>query len=79
MTSTPTARWLRQRGIIPRIARRGTDTSERLGRYRQKIERTLAWFTGYRRLTIRYERKASLYGAFLSLAAALICWKKLPT
>ena len=72
-------RWLRQRGIIPRIARRGIDTSERLGRYRWKIERTIAWFTGYRRLTIRYERKASLYGAFLSLAATLICWKKLPT
>ena len=72
-------RWLRQRGIIPRIARRGIDTSERLGRHRQKIERILAWFTGYRRLTIRYERKASLYGAFLSLAATLICWKKLPT
>ena len=72
-------RWLRQRGIIPRIARRGIDTSERLGRHRWKIERTIAWFTGYRRLTIRYERKASLYGAFLSLAATLICWKKLPT
>ena len=72
-------RWLRQRGIIPRIARRGIDTSERLGRHRWKIERTIAWLTGYRRLTIRYERKASLFGAFLSLAATLTCWKKLPT
>ena len=32
----------------------------------------------YRRLTIRYERKASPFGAFLSLAATLTCWKKLP-
>ena len=24
-------------------------------------------------------RKASLFGAFLSLAATLTCWKKLPT
>ena len=34
-------RWLRGRGIIPRIARRGVDTSERLGRHRWKIERTI--------------------------------------
>ena len=39
-------------------ARRGIETSERLGRYRQKIERTIARCTGYRRLTIHYERKA---------------------
>jgi IS5 family transposase len=71
--------WLRERGITPRIARRGIDSSERLGRHRCKIERTIAWFTGYRRLTIRYERHAALFAAFLSLAAALVCWKKLTT
>lgn len=71
--------WLRCRRIIPRIARRGIDNSTRLGRYRWKIERTLAWFTGYRRLTIRYERHGHLFAAFLHLAAALICYKKLPT
>lgn len=71
--------WLRSRGITPRIARRGIDSSERLGRHRWKIERTIAWLGGYRRLTIRYERHAHLFGAFLSLAAALTCWKKLPT
>jgi transposase len=70
--------WLRQRGITPRIARRGIDTSERLGRHRWKIERTIAWLGGYRRLTIRYERDAHLFAAFLSLAATLTCWKKLP-
>ena len=69
--------WLRDRGITPRIARRGIETGERLGRHRWKIERTIAWLTGYRRLTLRYERKAHLYGAFLSLAAALTCFKKL--
>jgi transposase len=72
-------RWLRDRGITPRIARRGIDTGERLGRHRWKIERTIAWLTGYRRLTIRYERHAGLLGAFLSLAAALTCFKKLAT
>lgn len=70
-------RWLRARRIVPRIARRGVDSSERLGRYRWKIERTLACLTGYRRLTIHYERYGEYFAAFLQLAAALTCWKKL--
>ena len=70
--------WLRGRSIIPRIVRRGVDTSERLGRHRWKIEGIIAWLTGYRHLTIRYERKASLFGAFLSTAATLTCWKNSP-
>lgn len=72
-------RWLRGRGITPRIARRGVESSERLGRHRWKIERTIAWLSGYRRLTIRYERHAQLFAAFLTLAAALTCYKKLAT
>lgn len=71
--------WLRARGIIPRIARRGVDTDERLGRHRWKVERTIAWLTGYRRLTVHYERKAEHFTAFLSLAATLTCWKRLAT
>lgn len=71
--------WLRGRGIVPRIARRGIDTGERLGRHRWKVERTIAWLSGYRRLTVRYERKANRFAAFLCLAATLTCWKKLAT
>jgi transposase len=71
--------WLRQRRITPRIARRGIDSSERLGLHRWKIERTIAWLTGYRRLTIRYERHGTHFAAFLTLAATLVCWKKLTT
>jgi transposase len=40
----------RERRIVPRIARRGIDSSERLGRYRWIVERTLAWFARFRRL-----------------------------
>jgi transposase len=69
--------WLRARGITPRIARRGIETSTRLGRHRWIIERSFAWLTGYRRLTIRYERSARLFAAFLTLAATLTCYKKL--
>ncbi|OLT23338.1 IS5 family transposase, partial [Actinomadura sp. CNU-125] len=69
--------WLRGRGIVPRIARPGIDSGERLGRHRWKIERTLAWLFGYRRLTVRYERHGHLFNAFLTLAAAITCYKKL--
>ena len=69
--------WLRRRQITPRIARRGIETSEKLGRHRWIIERSLAWLTGYRRLTLRYERSAQLFTAFLTLAATLTCYKKL--
>lgn len=69
--------WLRERGLVPRIARPGIESSERLGRHRWKIERSIAWLFGYRRLTVRHERKGSHFLAFLGLAAALTCYKKL--
>jgi len=50
-----------------------------LGRHRSIIERSLAWLTGYRRLTLCYERSANLFTAFLTLAAALTCYKKMAT
>jgi transposase len=68
---------LRKRGITPRIARRGIDTSQRLGRHRWKIERTIAWLFGYHRLNTRYKRTAKHFAAFLTLAAALTCYKRL--
>lgn len=66
---------LRRRGIVPRIARRGIDSSERLGRYRWVVERTLSWLNRYRRLQVRYERRADIHQAFLTLGCALICWR----
>lgn len=65
-------RALRRRAIIPRIARRGIESSARLGRHRWVVERTLAWFAQFRRLVVRYERRADIHVAFLTLAAALI-------
>ncbi|WP_256098046.1 IS5 family transposase [Streptomyces sp. MnatMP-M17] len=70
-------RWLRDRRLVPRIARPGIESGERLGRHRWKIERSIAWLFGYRRLTVRYERKGSHFLAFLGLAAALTCYKRL--
>jgi hypothetical protein len=36
-------------------------------------ERSLAWLVGYRRLQVRYERRADILLGFLQLACALIC------
>ncbi len=69
--------WVRDRGITVRIARKGIETSTKLGKHRWVIERSIAWLFGYRRLTIRYERKANHFCGFLTLAAALTSYKKL--
>jgi IS5 family transposase len=66
---------LRKRGIAPRIARRGIESSERLGRHRWVVERTLSWLNRFRRLKIRYERRDDIHQAFLDLGCALICWR----
>jgi hypothetical protein len=55
----------------------GIESSERLGRRRWVIERTMSWLSGYRRLTHRYERNSRNYLALLGLAAALCCYKRL--
>lgn len=67
--------WLRSRGIAPRIARYGIESRERLGKWRWVVERTLGWLHRFCRLRIRYERRADIHQAFLSLAGILICWR----
>ena len=67
----------RRRGIAPRIARRGVETSQKLGRHRWVIERTFAWINRFRRLVTRYERRSDIHYAFTALACSLICFNKL--
>src|SRR5919205_400267 len=66
-------RALRRRHITARIARRSIESRERLGRHRWVVERTLSWIARFRRLAVRYERRADIHLAFLVLACALIC------
>ena len=65
---------LHRRGIKARIARKGKESSEKLGRHRWVVERTLSWLNRFRRLKVRYERRADIHQAFLDLGCALICW-----
>ncbi|MFF7780017.1 IS5 family transposase [Streptomyces tanashiensis] len=70
-------RWLRGRGITHRIARKGVESSQRPGRHRWTIERTMAWLAGCRRLHRRHERKADHFLACTSIACTLICYRRL--
>ena len=47
-----------------RIARRGLESSARLGRHRWKAERSIAWLVGCRRPRIRYGRDGGRFFAF---------------
>jgi transposase len=65
-----------RQGIKVRIARKGVDSSKRLGRHRWIIESCLSWLMKYRRLVRRYERKAEHFQGFADLACALICYRR---
>jgi len=72
-------RLVRERGIRPLIARKQTEHGSGLGRERWVVERTLSWLHQHRRLRIRWERRADIHEAFLTLACSLICWRRLQT
>ena len=38
-----------------------------------RLKRTLAWLVGYRRLQVRYERRADILLGLVQLACVLIC------
>lgn len=65
---------LTRRHIKIRIARKGLDSSAKLGRHRWVVERSLAWLGQFRRLTTRYERREDIHAAFVSLGCSLICF-----
>jgi transposase len=69
--------YLARRGIKARIARRGVESSTRLGRHRWKAERTIAWLAGCRRLRVRYDRDSERFFAFAMLACARLCANRL--
>ena len=70
----------RRRRITSPIVRRGVEPRDRLGRHRWKVERTQAWFSGFRRLVIRYERRDDIHLSLNTLATCIIThrqWQRL--
>lgn len=69
--------WLRAHRIKPIIAHKRDRHGSGLGQQRWVVERTLSWLHQHRRLRLRYERRADIHEAFLSIACSLICLKAL--
>lgn len=70
---------VRELGIRPVIARRGTGHNSGLGRYRWVVEQAIALLHWFRRLRIRWEIRDDIHEAFLTLGCAIICWRRLKT
>lgn len=75
--SEPHREALRNKGIEPVLAKRNTEHGSGLGKTRWMIERTIAWLHQFRRLRIRYEKRADIHEAFLCIACIMICYKTL--
>jgi transposase len=71
-------RLLRARGITPVIARRSTEHGSGLGTIRWVVERTFAHLHQFKRLLVRYERRADMHEAMLAIGCCLICLRRLP-
>ena len=70
-------RWLQKRGIADPLARCRTPHGIELGATRWVVGRTLSWLHQFHRLRIRYERRADIHQAFLTLGCAIICHRSL--
>jgi transposase len=66
---------LRDRRIVPFLAKRNTDHGSGVGRWRWVVERTFAWLNQFRLLRVRYEKRADIHEAFFALGCILICWR----
>ncbi|TWF92504.1 IS5 family transposase [Saccharopolyspora dendranthemae] len=69
--------WLRRHGITPYLRRRGRGHGSGLGTKRWVVEACIAWFHGFRKLRIRWERYDHMHEAFLGLAHCIILARKL--
>ena len=70
-------RLVRERGVEPLIARRQSEHGSGLGRQRWVVERTFAWLHNFKRLLVRYERRADIHHALLALGCCLVCFRRL--
>jgi transposase len=70
-------RQARELGIRTLIARRGTGHGGGLGKKRWVVEAAFALLRWFRRLRIRWEIRADIHQAFLTLGCAIICWRRL--
>lgn len=66
-------------GIVSRLSPRGTDKphGSGLGAQRWVVERTMSWWTHFRRLNLCYECQGAHFQGLHELAACVLCANKL--
>lgn len=79
---TGSAEKVEQRNYIPHIRPRGEETKElernpNFRAHRWVVVVTHSFFNRFRKLLVRYEKKATNYMALLQFACAIIVWHKL--
>lgn len=62
---------------MDRIARKGIERNDRLGRHRWVVERAHAWLAAFGKQRTRFERRIDIHVALLSLACGVICVREL--
>lgn len=68
---------LSARAIAEQIARRNTPHGSGLGVYRWYVEQSLVLMHQFKRLRIRDDRDDQVHEAFMTLACAIMCWRRL--
>ncbi len=77
MTMTSTAGWSAPQGSSRPSPAGASRTALARGTNRWVIEQTIALLHWFRRLRIRWEIRDDIHQAFMTLAAAMICWRRL--
>jgi transposase len=75
--SDPHRAELRAQQIKPVIARRNTEHGSGLGVIRWVVEQGIALLHQFRRLKLRFEKRDDIHEAFIAVAEAFICWRRL--
>jgi transposase len=65
------------RAIAAEIARRNTPHGSGLGAFRWFVEQALALMHQFKRLRVRDDRDDAVHEAFMTVACAMICWRRL--
>ena len=64
-------------GIATELARRNTPHGSGLGVFRWFVEQALALMHQFKRLRVRDDRDDQVHEAFMTIACAMICWRRL--
>ncbi len=75
--SDPHRMTLSARAIATEIARRNTPHGSGLGVFRWYVEQALALMHQFKRLRVRDDRDDRIHEAFMTLACAIMCWRRL--